>query len=349
MGELQVKVQNQLGKIEFNFAELKDSLSNMMSAYADAQFTEESSKEAKGEVATLRKIKKALSDRRIEVKKEYMQPYDDFESKVKELTELIDKPIELIDAQVKAFDEKKKAEKKEKIQELYGELIGELEEYLPLSKIYDSKWENASTTMKSIQEEMETAISSTEMAVSTIKGMNSEVTDKALEQFKADLSLANAISYINKHEQLKAEILAKEEQKRKEEEERRRRAEEERIREEERKRVAEEERIKDEVRQKAIEEERQRVAEEESKKVKAEPVEEFIPAPSNDEPEGLEDAFNVNEEPFEEEPFEVEGELPFVTVGEVKAVFTVVATEEEVEEIEYFMNSIGVQFERGDI
>lgn len=343
MHELQVRVDNQLGKIEFNFEELRDNLSAMMKAYEGVEFTEETSSIAKKESATLKKIKKALSDRRIEVKKEYMKPYDDFEIKVKELTALIDKPILLIDTQVKAFDEKKKAEKKEKIKELYADLIGDLEEYIPLSKIYNSKWENLSTSMKSVQEELETVISSTSMAVDTIKGMNSEVVEKALTQYKQDLSLANAISYINKHEQIKAEILAKEEQKRKEEEERKRRAEEERIREEERKRVAEEERIKEEARQKAIEEERQRVAEEEAKKVETEPAEEVIPEPSNDEPEGLEDAFNVNEEPFE-----VVGELPFVTVGEVKAIFTVVATYEEIEEVEYFMNSIGVTWERND-
>ncbi|MDF2611334.1 MAG: hypothetical protein K0R92_2808, partial [Lachnospiraceae bacterium] len=267
----------------------------------------------------------------------------------------IDDPIELIDKQVQVFEEKKKAEKKQKIQDTYNELIGEMGDYLPLSKIYDSKWENASVSMKSIKDEIEQAISSTEMAVTTIKGMNSEIVDKALEQYKKDLSLANAITYINKHEQMKAEILAKEEKRRKEEEERKRRAEEDRIREEERKRVAEEERIREEARQKAIEEERRRAAEEEKLKAKVEtkasPVE--IPSAVNDVPEEP-----FNEEPFTEEsftdesftdePFEVEGELPFVIPGEVTATFIVTGTIEKLEQIEMYLNSVGITFERRD-
>lgn len=328
MGELQVKVNNELGKIQFNFEELKENLSNMMELYKDAKFSEDTTVAAKKEVATLRKIKKALDTRRIEIKKEYMQPYDDFEIKVKELKCLIDEPIELIDKQVKAFEKKKKEEKRESIEEMYKDLIGNMQEYLPLTKIYNNKWENASVSMKSIQEEMDQAISSTTMAVQTIQGMNSDVTDKALEQYKQDLSLANAISYINKHEQMKAEILAKEEQKRKAEEERKRKEEEERIREEERKRVAEEERIRKEAEQKAIEEERKRVAEEEKAK------------------ENLSDSL---EKPFTEAQFENKDELPFVTVGEVKATFTVVGTPKELEQIEMYLNSIGMTFERKDV
>ena len=341
MGELQIRVKNELGNIEFNFEELKEELAITMSAYDGVEFTEDTANKGKKESATLKKIKKALSDRRIEVKKEYMKPCDDFEEKVKELTALIDKPIELIDTQIKVFDEKKRAEKQEKIKELFNELIGDLEEYLPLTKIYNAKWENISTTMKSIQEELESVISSTEMAVSTIKGMNSEVVDKALEQFKQDLSLANAIAYINKHEQIKAEILAKEELKRKEEEERKRRAEEERIREEERKRIAEEERIREEARQKAIEEERLRLSQEVQEQVQ--PVDNsvaFIPTQNNE----IEDAFISNEEPFV-----VEEELPFVADGEIKATYTVIGTAEELEQLDIYLDSVGLFYERRNL
>lgn len=321
MSELQVKVNNQLGSIEFNFEELRDNLSQMMDLYKDAQFTEEGSTIAKKESAALKKIKKALSDRRIEIKKEYMKPYDDFESKVKELTGLIDEPIELIDKQVKAFEEKKKAEKRVKIQGLYDELIGDLEEYLPLTKIYNTKWENVSTSMKSIQEEMESVISSTEMAVITIKGMNSEVTDKALEQFKADLSLANAISYINKHEQMKAEILAREEEKRKGEEERKRLAEIEKVKAEERKKVAEEERLEKERLaeiERAREEERLAT---EKRLMEVKEVEEI---------QSIDDVV----------PFDIDNDL-------VKIKYTITGTDQELAQIEMYMNSIGVSWERG--
>lgn len=363
--ELEVKVKQELGKISFNFIEIKDNLSAMMQLYKDAKFTEETSTVAKKEAATLKKIKKALSDRRIEVKKECMKPYDDFEAKVKELTALIDEPIELIESQVQVFEEKKKAEKKQKIQDSYNELIGEMGEYLPFLKIYDSKWENTSVSMKSIKDEIEQAVSSVEMAVATIQGMNSEVMPKALEQYKKDLSLANAITYINKHEQMKADILAKEEQKRKEEEERKRIAEENRIKaderqrviEEERKRVAEENRIREEERKKIAEEER--IKEEERLKAEAKlreeelskSVEEVPSEPVQTEDDLPEESFDeepFSEEAFTDEAFEVENELPFVTVGEIRTTFTVVGAEYELQQVEMYLNSLGLFYERKD-
>jgi len=365
--ELEIKVKQELGIIDFNFSEIKDNLTGMMELYKDAKFTEETSATAKKEAATLKKIKKALSDRRIEVKKEFMKPCDDFETKVKELTALIDEPIELIDKQVQVFEEKKKAEKKLKIQDTYNELIGEVGEYLPFSKIYDSKWENVSVSMKSIKEEIDQVVSSVDMAVNTIKGMNSEVVPKALEMYKQNLSLADAISYINKHEQMKAEILAKEERKRKEEEERKRITEENRIKEQERqrviederKRVAEENRIRDEERKKIAEEERiredeRRKAEEKLRVVEvviATPIKEVAPALDTVEEESFDEPFSsedISDEPFTVEATEAESELPFVTENEIRATFTVIGTDDEMEQVEMYLDSIGLLYERKD-
>ena len=103
---------------------------------------------AKGDLADLRKLRKAVNDRKVEVKKEYMKPYEVFEDKVKELIGVIDKPIALIDGQVKEFEAKRVEEKKAEIQNLYNELVEEeLHDYIPLEKIYGEKWTNASTTM----------------------------------------------------------------------------------------------------------------------------------------------------------------------------------------------------------
>ncbi len=349
--ELQVKVNNQLGKIKFNYEEIKENLAEVMDVYKQTEVTVDTVSQSKKDIATLRKIKKALNDRRIEVKKEYMAPYDDFEDKVKELTSLIDEPIVLIDKQVKEFEEREKEEKREKIKEIYNEEIGEMTEYLSLERIYNTKWENKSTTLKSIREEIEQVVSSTQMSVDTIKGMNSEVEQQALKGFKNDLSLSNAITYINKHEQLKAEILAKEAQKRKEEEERKRRQEEERIREQERQRVIEEERIRREAREKAIEEERQRIAEEEAQKKALEEEgreelekikEEDIEVVEDDKPFTEEDeSFDIDEEPFvidEEEPFDVE---PFT---EVRKSIIIEGTDEELEQAELLLTRNKIKY-----
>jgi hypothetical protein len=357
VNELQIKVKQSIGKIEFNFEESKAILTENLKEYKGIIITSDTVGKEKKEVAYLRSQIKVLEDARKKTKKECLKPYEEFEPKEKEMVSLIEDAVKWKNDQLEVFENKRIEEKKEKIQKLYEKVIGDLEKYLPLSKLYNTKWENSSTTMKSVQDEMETVISSTDMAINTIKGMNSEVVDKALEQFKQDLSLANAIAYITNHDRLKAEILAKEEQKRKDEEERKRLAENERVRAEERERIAEEERIKKE----AIEEERKRAAKE------IEVVEEFI-SPQNDEvdnafiadgePLAEEEPFEAEEEPLEfteEEPFaeeksfDITEELPFAIEGEITTRFIVVGTIEEMEQIEIYMNSIGVIFERRDI
>lgn len=331
--ELQVKVNQKLGIIDFNYEEMKLKLSEKMKQYSDIVVTTDTKVIAKKDVASLRKLKKELSDRRIKVKKEYNKPYDEFKIKVDELTGLIDGPIELIDNQVKELEEREREEKREKIKGIYNDLIGDTKEYLPLEKIYNKKWENVSTTLKTVEEEIEEVVTSVNLSIDSIKGMNSEVEEKALEQFKADLSLTNAIAYINKHEQTKAEIIAKqkaeEERKQRAEEERKQRAEEERIREEERKRVAEETRIREEARQQALEE--QRIKEEQKKEIEA--VEEI---------EVLEVDILSQLPTIEDEALDMSLE------AETTSVFTVNGTEDELNKLETYIKFLSLKYERSD-
>ena len=76
-------------EIEFNFDQLKEEISVQLKRYTNMVVTEETIKLAKEDKAELNKLMKALDTRRKEVKKECMEPYEAFASKVKELTDLI--------------------------------------------------------------------------------------------------------------------------------------------------------------------------------------------------------------------------------------------------------------------
>ena len=79
MNELRILANIIPGKIDTNFEEQKAVLAQSMELYKNAKFSEEYKTQAKGELATLRKIRKALDDRRKEVKKEWMGPYESSE------------------------------------------------------------------------------------------------------------------------------------------------------------------------------------------------------------------------------------------------------------------------------
>lgn len=304
MYDLELAVSQDLGKITANFDEIKTALEGQLEEYKDKEFTEDKKKDAKEDLASLRKLKKSVDDRRKEVKKVYMKPYDDFDAKVKELIGLIDEPIKLIDYQVKSFEANRVKARKEEIKKVYEELVpDELQDYIPLERIYAPKWDNATTTMKSVKTEISSKVSSTNADIAAIKAMRSEKEETALNLYMENNNLAIAIKYLSEYENEKAEILRKQEAKEVERREQELEAERQRIREEERRRVQQEEEI--------------RVTAE--KKV-------------------IEDLKTVDEEKA----------APLSTNDSKTVIYTVVATEEELADIEQAMTSFGVYFERKD-
>lgn len=245
MQELRFDVVQSVGEITANFEEFKDQVSMELEKYKKKEFTEETKKDAKKDLAELRKKKAAVNERRIEVKKEYMKPYDEFEAKVKELIALIDEPITLIDSKVKEFEEKRIKERREEIQIAYEEIVPEeLQDYIPLERIYGSKWTNAGTKMKDIREEFTSRVATTNADINAIKAMRSEKEETALNFYMENNNLASAIKYLSDYEIQKAEILKRKEAEEAARRERELEAERERIRLEERRRILEEEEIK---------------------------------------------------------------------------------------------------------
>ena len=213
---LEVQISRNNGTIDFNFEDLKDALTAELELYKNLVFTEDTKADAKKTVAELRKLKKQISDKRIEVKKLYMQPYTDFEAKVKELDKLINEPIAYISEQIDAFEQKRIEEKRELINKIYLELVSEREDiagYAELNRVYDSKWENASTSKKTIQEAITSYLDSVDNDIAAIKSMESEYEAKALMRYKETGVLSDALLTIRQWEKQKEEILKAEEEK----------------------------------------------------------------------------------------------------------------------------------------
>jgi len=157
---LELRVDTDLQKalpsvIDFNFEELKTELAERLDHYNNLVVTEDGIKDAKADRAKLNKLRTAIDTRRKDIKKEYLKPYDEFEGKIKELTVLIDKPIKAIDTQLADYEERRKEAKLEKVREAYEENIEPtIEEIIPLQRILDPKWLNATTSMKSVVEDL---------------------------------------------------------------------------------------------------------------------------------------------------------------------------------------------------
>lgn len=177
--------------IEFNFTELKQEITEKAALYKNMVYTDETIKEAKADKATLNKFITALEDKRKEVKKQCLQPYEDFEKQIRELVAIVDEPVQLINEQVKAYEDKKKADKLEKIEEFWESV--EHPDWLTCNRIFDQKWLNATTSMKKVQEAITERL---KQICSDMDALNSlpEFAFEAVEEYKQSLDVNRAIA-----------------------------------------------------------------------------------------------------------------------------------------------------------
>lgn len=156
-------------QILFNYEELKQELTEKVSMYETLVYTDDQIKEAKADKANLNKLKKALNDERIRREKEYMEPFNDFKQKINEIISIIDRPVAVIDRQVKEYEEKQKQDKMDEIKNFWNSC--DVPEGLVFEKIFDSKWLNATVSMKSIHEAIDAAIDKFNQDMSTLANL----------------------------------------------------------------------------------------------------------------------------------------------------------------------------------
>ena len=140
-------------KIAFNFEEIKTELATTLQRYETMVYTADQMKAAKSDKASLNKLKKALNDERIRREREYMAPFNEFKAQIAELISLIDKPVMLIDSQVKSYEEAQKEKKRQQISE-YFESECDMPEWLKLEQIFNPSWLNASYSMKNVEKDL---------------------------------------------------------------------------------------------------------------------------------------------------------------------------------------------------
>ena len=179
--------------IKFNYEELKGGLQESLKKYQNLVYTSQNIKEAKDDRATLNALKKSLNDEKIKIKKEFEVPYKDFEDKIKELIELVDKPASEIDKQVKIFEEAEKAKKRESIENIYAENIGSYADLIPLQQIYDSRWENKTYKETDIKKEIQDIVKKADSDIKVIAELKSEFEFQIKDTYFRTLDLGQAL------------------------------------------------------------------------------------------------------------------------------------------------------------
>lgn len=180
-----------LKAIDWNYEEIKQEVAAKVEVYKNMVYTESEVTNAKKDRASLNKFIQALENKRKEVKKQCLAPYEDFERKIEEVIAIVNEPIGIIDAQVNTFEEKKKAKKLEKI---HGVFIGcGFPEWVNFDKIFNQKWLNVSYSFSKIQEEIEQKKVQIETDIATLSQLPAFAFE-AIETYKTTLDLNKAIT-----------------------------------------------------------------------------------------------------------------------------------------------------------
>lgn len=192
--ELKVNEYSLPSQITFNFEELKAELEEKVSVYSAMVYTDDQVKIAKADKANLNKLKKALNDERIRMEREYMVPFNAFKEQISEIMQIIDKPILVIDNQIKDFDEKRKAEKLKEISDRY--LAIDRPNWLNFTQIFEDKWLNASESMNGICSRMEEKIEQINKDMQTLENLPNFAFE-SMEIYKSTLDMNKALNEAN--------------------------------------------------------------------------------------------------------------------------------------------------------
>ncbi len=187
-------------KIEWNYEELKKEIEVASQEYATSVYTDDVMKNAKADRAKLRKFVDALASERTRIRKKLLEPDELFGQQIKELTGIIEKAINNIDDQVKGYEERLREEKRAKVREFYDANINDLEEYLPFEAVFKTQYANASTTMKSIKEEIMGLIQRVAEGLAILNEVDSPYAGEMKEVFLRTYDIGDALAERNRLE-----------------------------------------------------------------------------------------------------------------------------------------------------
>lgn len=202
--ELQFKVperaslEEQLDVVfDFNYNELLEQAKQIAAQWSTAVYAEESYQKAKDDRARLNRAKKAFNSKRIEVGKWYNRPYDEFKAKIDNVIDVLDEPVQKIDAFIADCDKKKLEEKMEGVRRDFDNLLAEYKPpfELTLDDFDQNKWKNKTYTQKQIGDQIKAELEKINEDWALIGSLGSDFEFEMQNHYKKNRDVAAAIAH----------------------------------------------------------------------------------------------------------------------------------------------------------
>lgn len=133
----------------------KKEVAQKLEYYKNVVYDETEIKEAKKDRASLKRFVEALENKRKEIKKQCLAPYEDFKKEEKEIIAMFSEATSSIDGQIKNFEQAKKDKKLNEIKGLF--VSAEFPEWVSFEQIFDERWLNVSVSLKNIETQINNA------------------------------------------------------------------------------------------------------------------------------------------------------------------------------------------------
>lgn len=199
--------------VRWNFEELKKYAIEKADEYKGIAYTESDAAAMKSDRADINRFIKAIEAERIKKKKEYLEPYTVFEAQVKEVLQPLKEAEAVIAKGLKEIDDKWRAERREKIREMYDANVGELADIVSFEEVDIPDNYKKSASLKAIEECMKNLFKGVKEDLTEIETLPERYQAAALRAYKASKqNLSFALAEVRRIQQDEAAL---EERKRK--------------------------------------------------------------------------------------------------------------------------------------
>ena len=149
--------------------------------------------QAKKDRAVLNAASKELNQKRLELERQFMAPFEEFKKVIKDTTSLIDEASRKIDAIVKAAEDEEREIKKREIEKIYADIGLDV---VPLAKIFDQRWLNRTKKLSEVAAEI---ADRKQKIMSEIKVINSlQDKEEVLAYYLDTLDIGSAMDLANR-------------------------------------------------------------------------------------------------------------------------------------------------------
>lgn len=203
--ELELRSTLTLGTLESNAETIKELVLTKLQEYTPANYIGKAA-EAKQDRAVLNNAEKALNAKRLELERQYMEPFNKFKATINDTCKAIKQASAGLDEIVKAEEERERSEKADQINEYWKKTGFSL---FDVSKVYDPKWTNKTTKLQDVYAAIDTIQKKTFDDLKVLENFPAEDVALLKTTYLNTLDITQAM---NQAEQLKKnrELLAKE-------------------------------------------------------------------------------------------------------------------------------------------